>query len=184
VLCAKTALMKKIITKFFLVVLFIFAMTSCKKNSSSGSSKYYMKFKANDSLITWSKFVIAEIVPDLSDTSMTDFDLSSGSNNQDTTLSLDINVHGKTLPAGTYASTDNSFSMYVEYNLNNNSSNVLDFEVEDANGMPPSTFTIIITSVTAKEIRGTFTGNYLTNPPSGNTVSITEGEFFAPIAPF
>jgi hypothetical protein len=159
----------------------ILVITSCKKSSSSNGSAYYVKFKANDSSITWSKYVVAEIVPDLSDTTMIDFDLASGSNNQDTTFSLDIDVHGKTLPTGTYTSTDNTIYMYVEYNLDNNSSNVLDFEVEDANGMAASTFTITITSVTANEIRGTFTGNYLTNPPSGNTVSITDGEFFAPI---
>jgi hypothetical protein len=171
---------KKISERLCLIAFFIIAIASCKK-SSSGTSKYYIKFKANDSLITWNKYVTAENVPDLFDTTITDFDLLTGSNDQNTTLSLDLNVHGKTLPTGTYTNTEANIAMYTEYNLNNNSSNVLDYEIDDANGMSPSTFTIIITSVTSNEIRGTFTGNYLTNPPSGKTIIITNGEFFAPL---
>jgi len=172
---------KKISERLCLIAFFIIAITSCKKNSSS-SSKYYIKFKANDSLISWNKYVTSETVPDLYDTTIIDFDLLTGSNDQNTTLSLNLNVHGKTLPTGTYTNTDPNVAMYPEYNLNNNSSNILDYEIENANGMSSSTFTIIITSVTSKEIRGTFTGNYLTNPPSGKTITITDGEFFAPLS--
>jgi hypothetical protein len=45
---------------------------------------------------------------------------------------------------------------------------------------PESKFVITITSITDKEIKGTFTGNYLSDFITEEVQEVTEGEFSAP----
>jgi len=55
--------------------------------------------------------------------------------------------------------------------------NEKDFSIQDAPGNPPCSFTIVLTSITSTEIKGTFTGNYLYEWTTHEMISITDGEF-------
>jgi hypothetical protein len=173
--------MKKTIRFITLIAIYVSLITSCKKNSSSNSN-YYVKFKLNDSLITWTN-TISELGADFLDSTKTDFTINA--NNKDTSdaISLSVQVTGN-LPTGTYQSDNSNNVIFADYFTGyNGSSDYHDYDIDDTNGMPSSTFTIILTSISAKEIKGTFTGNDLTDTYSGTTVSITNGEFFAPRIP-
>lgn len=174
--------MKKLLRIIFSAACCILIVTSCKKSSSSNSSAYYIKFKVNDSLVTWTN-AISELAADLSDSTKTDFIINGGSKDTSDVISLSVQVTGN-LPTGGYPSTNSNIYVAADYVTGYNStSNYYDYDIDDASGMATSTFTITLTSISTKEIRGTFTGNYLTDLYSGNTVSITNGEFFAPRIP-
>ena len=52
---------------------------------------------------------------------------------------------------------------------------------EPSPGRPDPLYVVTITSITDKEIKGTFTGNYITSIEDDTKVlEITEGEFFVP----
>ncbi|HLK29136.1 MAG TPA: hypothetical protein VKT28_11205 [Puia sp.] len=168
---------------FSVFSIFIF---SCKKSSSD--NKYYIKFTANDTSIAWlNGHIQVGVFQNLYDSTKTDFVFVSDNHNQDTSFSMQFSLTGKSIPAATYSSTNSSLSMYVDYNLDNNNMGntplAPDYYIDDVNGMPPSTFTINITSITSSEVRGTFTANYLTSYFTGpaTTVTITKGEFYAPV---
>jgi hypothetical protein len=179
--------MKKILTNFFLATFFIIAITSCKKNSTS-NGKYYVTFKVNDTLIKWTNHIFVDIGPDQADTSQITLDFNSTSNNMDTAFFIDLTIGGKKIPAATYTYSYNfnDTVLYTDYNLGNNDPNKPDYDIEEVGGMPPPTFLLTITSITATEVKGTFTGNYLASYASGLpvTLSITDGEFYAPIVHF
>lgn len=179
--------MKKIFTNFLLLAFFIIAIVSCKKNSPN-NGKYYVTFKVNDTLINWTKYIFVDIGPDQADTSQLTLDFNSTSNNMDTAFFIDLTIGGKTIPASTYIYSHNynDTVLYTDYNLGNNDPTKPDFDIEDVGGMPPPTFSLTITSITSTEVKGTFTGNYLASYASGPpvTLSITDGEFYAPIVHF
>jgi hypothetical protein len=178
--------MKKLSALFVLFLFLIIVTTSCKKNSAN-SGKYYVTFKVNDTVIKWTKYIFVDISPDQADTSQITLDFNSTSNNMDTAFFIDLTIGGKTIPAATYAYSNNfnDTVLYTDYNLGNNDPNKPDYDIEDVGGMPSPTFLLTITSITATEVRGTFTGNYLASYASGPpvTLSITDGEFYAPIIP-
>jgi hypothetical protein len=136
----------------------------------------------NDSLVTWTN-AISELGADFLDSTKTDFTINCSSKDTNDVISLSIQVTGN-LPTGVYQSDNSNAYVLADYFTGYNStSNYYDYDIDDASGMGTSTFTITLTSISTKEIRGTFTGNYLTDIYSGNTVSITNGEFFAPRIP-
>ncbi|HSZ86308.1 MAG TPA: hypothetical protein VK787_09770 [Puia sp.] len=179
--------MKKIPALFILFLFFIVVSTSCKKNSAS-NGKYYVTFKVNDTFIKWTNHIFVDISPDLADTSQINLDFNSTSNNMDTAFFIDLTIGGKTIPAATYTYSYNfnDTVLYTDYNLGNNDPTKPDFDIEDVGGMPAPTFVLTITSITSTEVKGTFTGNYLASYASGPpvTLSITDGEFYAPIVHF
>ena len=65
----------------------------------------------------------------------------------------------------------------MSYLENANTANMKYFDISDANGQPPSKYTVNVTSITATELRGSFTGNYLYDDFDQETRQITEGEF-------
>jgi hypothetical protein len=167
-------------------IFFIFSFTgallaltgSCKKSQPSNGN-YYIKFKLNDSLITWAD-VSGEIAMDLIDSTKTDFTLEAASNDTSEVLSLSIEVGGNGIVPRTYQSSDSAADLVADFYTGFDSQAEEEFEIINAYGMPASVLTITITSVTPQQIRGTFTGNYLADLFSGNTVIITDGEFFVP----
>ncbi|MBL0359138.1 MAG: hypothetical protein IPP72_20735 [Chitinophagaceae bacterium] len=52
--------------------------------------------------------------------------------------------------------------------------------IESVDGRPESAYTVNVTEITATTLRGTFTGNYLTDnfSGSGTVAEVTEGEFY------
>jgi hypothetical protein len=64
--------------------------------------------------------------------------------------------------------------------MKNVNTDPIDYGNYDVSSRPSSKFTITITSITDNEIRGTFTGNYLSEYATENVQEVTEGEFAAP----
>jgi hypothetical protein len=161
---------------------FLTSVSSCKKSQSSQNSNYYIKFKINDSLVTWNN-VICELGPDFIDSANTDFTMNSADKDTVDALSLSAQVIGN-LPIGSYASNASNTVVFADFYTSFNTPNEIDYDIDDANGLPQSVFTINITSITPTVIKGTFTGNYLTDLFSGGgSVAITAGEFVSPRIP-
>ncbi|HLX90829.1 MAG TPA: hypothetical protein VKR32_04055 [Puia sp.] len=173
--------MKRFLSVIWITALCAVTISSCKKSSSSTSS-YYVKFNVNDSLVTWN-YVVGEIGTDLQDSTKTDFGMNAVSKDTSTAIILSIQVNGKSLPTGTYESTNSSLVVFADFYTGYNSPAFVDYTIDDASGMAPSTFTITISAITSKDMRGTFTGNYLYDFLSGKTVAVTNGEFFVPRLP-
>ncbi len=178
--------MRRILIPVCLAAIFIFVISSCKK--SSPASKYYISFKVNDTLITWKGHIFVLVGPDLTDTSQVSFSLNSTSSNSDTAYFIDLTIRGKSIPAITYdySYTYNDTTLYTDYNLGNNDPNKPDYDIESVSGLPSPAFSMTITSLSKTEVKGTFTGNYLASYASGPPVivSITNGEFYAPVTGF
>ena len=163
--------------KTIVLLLAIFSFCSCKKDSSgSNSGNYYVKFKLNGSWVTW-KTVAGELGPDLADPSKTDFGVTANDDAQKTVLDISIQIDGSNFTTGVYDSDNGSYWVVMSYLENANTANMKYFDISDATGQPASKYTITVTSITATELRGTFSGNYLYDDLDQETKAITEGEF-------
>jgi hypothetical protein len=158
------------------------SISSCKKGQSSQNNSYYVKFKINDSLVTWNH-VICELGPDFVDSTNTDFTINGADKDTVDFISLSLQVVGN-LPIGSYASTSSNIVVFADFYTDFDTPNEIDYDIDNANGLPQSVFTINITSISPTVIKGTFTGNYLTDLFSGGgSVAITAGEFVSPRIP-
>jgi hypothetical protein len=156
------------------VILISFLFFSCKKNKDSG---YYVKFKINGAWVTW-KDALGEIGPDLADSKKTNFGLTAMSDDEKNAFDITLQVGNTVIPPGTYSS--DNYDVSLLYFKNINSVDAEYYRPEAVTGRPDPLFTVTLTTVTDKQIRGTFTGNYLVEMTSGEIVEITEGEFFLP----
>src|SRR5215216_3793311 len=107
--------MKPIMCKILCVILLASCfLGSCKKESSSSDSSYYVKFKMNGNWLTWKK-VVGELGADLSDPSKTDFGLTANNDAETELLDMSIQVDGSNFTTRTYT-PDNYFMpvMYVK----------------------------------------------------------------------
>ena len=147
---------------------------SCKKNSDHD---YYVKLKINGNWITW-KTVAGELGPDLGDPSKTDFGVTANNDNSTDIFDISVQVDGSSFNTGSYASDNNSYLVLVSYAKDVTSPSGKFYDIIDAPTGPPSKYTINVSSITSTELRGSFTGNYLTEFISGETLNVTEGEFF------
>ena len=159
----------------FALLIAIWSFCSCKKDSS-GNSDYYVKFKLNGNWVTW-KTVVGELGPDLADPTKTDFGVTANDDAMQSVLDISIQVDGSNFTTGAYDSDNGSYWVVMSYVTGANTANMKHFDNSDANGRPSSKYTINVTSITDKELRGTFTGNYLYDDFDQETVDITDGEF-------
>jgi hypothetical protein len=174
--------MNKTFVAWLSLVCFLICMSSCKKSQSSANNNYYIKFKINDSLVTWNH-VICELGPDFIDSSNTDFTINGADKDTIDAISLSVQVIGN-LPLGSYSNTDPNVVVFADFYTNFSTPNEIDYDIDDANGLPQSVFTINITSVSPSVVKGNFTGNYLTDLfTGGGSVAITQGEFVSPRIP-
>jgi hypothetical protein len=149
--------------------------SSCSKSNSSSSS--YLKAKINGNWVTFNA-ALSDLGEDLGDPSKIDLGVSA-TNSAGTEL-LDFAIQSDNqIGVGTYASDDSRYWVTMSYSKNINT-DPIDYELEDVSNRPSSKYTITITSITDKEIRGTFTGNYLSEFITEDVQEVTEGEFVAP----
>lgn len=173
--------MKKFTFPSLLLVALILLFASCKKDPADSNSSY-VKFKKNGEWITYKG--LGEVGPDLGDATLTDLGVNGYSDDQKNIFSISIQVTGNTFNTGTYTSDKYpEYYMIVDYSENPDPSTIKYYDITDALNMPPSKYTVNISSITSTTITGTFTGNYLydnfhdDDDADGGIVKITEGEF-------
>lgn len=148
-------------------------LAGCKKDNNDPD--YYVKLKINGNWVTW-KTVAGELGPDLGNSAKTDFGVTANDDALTQVFDLTIQVDGPNFNTGTYVSDNLNYWVVISYVSGANTANMKFYDIEDATNRPSSKYTINVTSITDKELRGTFTGNYLTNIDD-ETIDITEGEF-------
>jgi hypothetical protein len=154
-----------------LLLLFATLVSSCNKDSSDDNS-YYFKFKLKGNWVTW-KNPIAEIGTQSGETH---FAISTGNENDSESLAIGIKVNNTSFGPGTYT-PDNSF-MSLLYIKDINSQSFNSYSGGGFLGGGDTRYEITITSVTNKEVKGSFTGSYLRNDSDDNDLlQITEGQF-------
>jgi hypothetical protein len=161
--------------KAIVLLLVFFSFFSCKKNS--GNADYYVKFKLNGSWVTW-KTVVGELGPDLANSAYTDFGITANDDAQKNVLDISIQINGSNFTTGSYDSDNGNYLVVMSYLKDANTANMKYFDITDAPSLAPSKYTITVSSITSTELRGTFSGNYLCDYNSSETMNITEGEFF------
>lgn len=172
--------MKKFTFSSLLLVALILLFASCKKDPADSNSSY-VKFKKNGEWITYK--AVGELGPDLFTASLTDLGVTGYSDDQKNSFDITIQIDVTTFNAGTYSSDQYpDVYMLIDYSENPDPSTIKYYEIDDALNMPPSKYTVIISSITSTTIKGTFTGNYLydssyDDDADGGIVKITEGEF-------
>jgi hypothetical protein len=150
-------------------------LSSCSKSDSSPST--YLKAKINGNWVTFNN-ALSELGPDLGDPSKIDLGVSATNSAGSEILDFAIQSDSQ-IGVGTYASDDPRYFITMSY-LKNANVDPIDYDISDVSNRPSSRYTITITSITDKEIRGTFTGNYLSEFITENVQEVTEGEFAAP----
>ena len=166
--------MKVISLKTIFLLITAFCFFSCKKNSESN---YYVKLKINGNWVTW-KTVVGELGPDLADASKTDFGVTANNDAMTDVFDISIQVDGSTFNTGSYDSDNSNYWVVVSYAKGAGTGGAKYYDIADAANHPVSRFLVNVTSITDKDLRGSFTGNYLYDDFDGEVLDITEGEFF------
>ena|SRR5689334_15374474 len=156
-------------------IVFAYLFSSCSKSNSSPSA--YLKLKINGTWVTYN-YALSELGPDLSNPAKTDLAVSANNKSQTEVFGISIQSDNQ-ITTGTYASDDLRYFIVVDYMTTTNN-DLRDWSNDDVSNKPPSKYTITITSITDKEIKGTFTGNYVSEFITEDVKEITEGEFSAP----
>lgn len=159
--------------KTLVLLLAVFTFFSCKKNSDSS---YYVKLKINGTWVTWTS-AAGELGPDLANPAKTDLGVIANDAAMKDVFDISIQVDGADFPTGSYASDNPNILVYVSYFKDANTAAAKFFDIDNAPGRPDSKYIVTLTSITATELRGNFTGNYLYNDFDGESLDITEGEF-------
>jgi uncharacterized protein (UPF0333 family) len=156
-----------------LLLLTAISFFSCKKNSDSN---YYVKLKINGTWVTW-KTALGELGPDLADASKTDLGVTANDDAGKDVFDLSIQIDGSNFTTGSYDSNNPNYWVIVSYAKNAAAANSQYFDISSVTGQPDSRYIVNITSITDKELRGTFSGNYLSEFISEDMLNVTEGEF-------
>jgi hypothetical protein len=164
----------KIISLKTIVLLAAFSFFSCKKNSDNN---YYVKLKINGTWVTW-KVVVGELGPDLANSAKTDLGVTANDDAMKDVFDISIQVDGSNFTTGSYDSDNSNYWVIVSYAKDAGSAGSKYFDIEDDSNRPPSRYIVNVTSITDKELRGSFTGNYLHDYFDDESLDITEGEFF------
>jgi hypothetical protein len=163
--------MKRKMSFFIFFALLLTTIFSCKKESTN--SGYYVKIKQDGNWINFAT-VAGELGPDLLDPSVTDLVIAAESTGN--TEAFRIALQGTTIPTGTYDTDDQStVTMSIVYMTNVTTSPRM--HSVEPNTTAFSRYIVKITSITAGEIEGSFTGNFLYDSASDETLNITEGQF-------
>jgi hypothetical protein len=169
----------RLLQGIFVATVFLFA-SSCKKKSDDPgtSTNYFVKVKKNGNWVEYPT-TAGELGPDLFNPALTDLGVSAQSASGDDRFDLTVQVSGSSFTPGTYTSGNQNYQVDIS-TLLQNGSGASHFDITDAAGMAPSSYTVNITSITADAITGNFTGNYIYNSfgtGASAVLAITEGEF-------
>ena len=157
---------------FIVLALCSLLFISCKKDSS-GESTYYVKFKMDGNWITWQR-AQGEVAIDPRNRAV--FTLSAHNDANTEQFNIGVNTNSSSLATGTY-SPDNSF-LSLSYMKNTNTANITSYTGGGTLGGGDTRYEVTISSVTDKEVKGSFTGTFLRNTADDtDVVNITEGEF-------
>jgi hypothetical protein len=168
--------MKLIPVKSIVVLLVFFSFFSCKKDSG-GTNGYYVKLKINGNWVTW-KTVVGELGPDFGNPAKTDLGVTGNDDAMKDVFDLTIQIDGSNFATGSYASDNANYLVVVSYAKDAAVANSHYYDISTVSGHPDSKYTVNITSITNTELRGTFTGNYLSEFITDDMLNLTEGEFF------
>jgi hypothetical protein len=157
------------------LIIVSFFFIGCKKSKDTPS--YYFKFKKDGTWITF-KTVASELGADLSDPTKTNFTVAGDSDDDKQTFDISFQVDGSDIPTGTYSSDDHF--MPVNYFVDFGTQDFKAYSNDAVDGMPAPHFTVTLTSISESVIRGSFTGNYVSEFSTEEVIEITEGEFVAP----
>lgn len=160
--------------KTLVLLLAVFSFFSCKKSSDTN---YYVKLKINGNWVTW-KTVIGELGPDLGDPTKTDFGVTANDDAMKDVFDISIQVDGSTFNTGSYDSDITTYQVLISYTKDATGASAKYFDIEDAGTGTPSRYLVSVSSITGTTLKGTFTGNYLFDFVSGESMNITDGEFY------
>ena len=152
------------------------SIVSCKKEKDR---IYDFSLRVNGTVVLLHQ-ATCRLGPDTLNPAHTDFRLTAATFDSSKALTIDIHKNDISLPAGQYNSPGSGYALLVNY-YENIPSGIKNYIIADAPGKGTSQYTVNITEITASYIKGTITGNYLTNKFSGNneTMEVAEGEFLA-----
>jgi hypothetical protein len=157
------------------MVLISFLFFGCKKSTDP---KYYVRFKLNGNWITM-KNVLGEIGPDLADPDLLDFGITANSEDQKEIFDISLQTGADHFETGKLYNSEDWF-MPVGYTKDINASDTEYYDnFQGKDGMDFPHFTLTFTLINDKEVKGTFTGNYLYDSYNEKIVTLTEGEFYA-----
>lgn len=157
------------------IALISLLFAGCKKDVKD-KGDYYVKYKVNGTLFTWID-VFGDLGPSLTTNGVTTFALKSFDDTETDAFDIFLNVTGN-ITTGTY--TYPADDILVDYRLYAYTPSEMLYSLNQATGRPAPQFTLTFTSITADEIRGNFTANYLARSGTDETIEITEGEFLVP----
>ncbi len=164
---------------FLFTILIFTTFVSCEKKEDEVEPVYKISFNINGVEKVTAHRVTCTLRPNETVPSKTDFILSSYPSDGKDFLSIYVQVVGN-LGVGAYSS-ENYPNAYVncDYMENNGLDNHKDFFTHNVQGRPASKIVVTLLSITATEIKGSFVGNYLTNPFTNETIEFSGGEFTA-----
>jgi len=147
---------------------------SCKK-SSTEPVVYSFKTKIDGAWVTFSdaKFTIS---PNTADPAISDLLINAGTEQNNISIFIQSAV---SYAAGSFNTTDSiPYSMQISLFKDENNYLKVFGIAGPATGTQPY-YVVNITAITATEIRGTITGNYLYDNYDAESINLTEGEFVA-----
>src|SRR5688572_2144904 len=103
-----------VVYRLLIISLFVFSLSCQKDTDGDTNSGYFVKIRKNGSWVNYTE-VAGEFGPDLSDPTKTDLLVIGGSNDQNETFDITIQVDGNNLPAGTYSSDNSNYYVLVSY---------------------------------------------------------------------
>jgi hypothetical protein len=162
---------------YIFLILLCALFFSCKKHSDPKDTGYYVKYKLDGVAVTNTKLNYSWLQPNGTIPNMVDFQMYSNTNDYKHGLGITVQRLGG-VTTGTYNSENSSYIVIADYFKNQGNTDERDYTIESASGMASPSFTVKITEITDKHIKGTFTGNYLHDPNYDESIQITEGEFF------
>src|SRR5687767_6147884 len=146
--------MKLLLNRVFLFLATVIFLLSCgKENSNSNSNTHFVKFKLKGNWVTWNN-VFARVVTNVGSPTQSGFELISQSKTGSEVFDMGITLSGSSFPTGTYT-PDNSF-MSISYIKNANTPDFVGYTGGGILGGGDTRYQINITSITDKEIKGTF----------------------------
>lgn len=160
--------------KFSSLALLVFFI-SCKKQEQRVT--YEMIFKKNESVETFSPYYCS-VKPKAAMPGKTKFTLIGRSKDYKNEFAITIMVTGN-FNTGTYQTGNPDWDIIADYFKDIGSPNERDFTIDNAPGQPNGQFTVTITAVTDKLVKGNFSGNYLYDTNYDESIVITDGSFTA-----
>jgi hypothetical protein len=152
------------------------SFVSCKKEKDR---VYDFNLRVNGAVVLLHQ-ATCRLGPDTLNPAHTDFRLTAATFDSAKALTIDIHKNDVKLQSGQYISPGTGYTLLVNY-YENLPGSIKNYSIGDAPGKGTSQYTVNITEINASYIKGTITGNYLTNKFSGNneTVEVADGEFLA-----